>query len=105
MTTLRMRLSSFLTWLKGRYGWDDLWCLWRYGRTRFGLMEMYQISVLRCVEDSEMPGDDTLHPWSACSAPLHFNYGHDGVWVRGRTPTEALLRCLDAMQSSRTPRL
>ena len=81
---------------------QDLLCLIRYGKTRFGLLEHYKISVMRVdlseYDSSPRSGCDE---WSACSDVMVFDYGHNGVWVTGKTPFEAMMLCIAKINSAR----
>lgn len=71
---------------------QELYCLFNYGTTSFGLIQRLGISVIRWSdEQQELLG---AKAYSACSGALHSDYGHNGFWAEGDTPFEALIACV-----------
>lgn len=73
----------------------DLLCFLRYGKTRFGLMEHYNISILR-VAPGYLRGE-----WLACSSRVSSNFTHNGVSVTNRTAYGALISCVELIKNSK----
>lgn len=80
---------------------QDILCLLRYGKTRFGLLEKYNTSIMRIANDGDIDNDINKKEWSACSEIMEFNYGHDGIWAEGKTPFEAMINCIEELKNKK----